>query len=363
MKKLKNYMKLSDQEKKTAMTNDVVKQKQIFILNPLAADQGSAVRGLGRFTKVVISSLKEAKVVSKNDLGQLKSDNSILIFPYLNWFSPNFFLKRYVSKQVLFIHDLIPLKYPEAFPKGIKASIFYKINRFLFNKNIDVVITDTFSVKKEIVKILNFPEEKIFVVYPAVDPVFFNQSRLPKDDFCLYVGDATFNKNLPFMAKVVKQADLKLYLVGKVWELLAGNQLDFSHPELSSLKEFSDLIASDSRFKIIGFVDDKQLKDLYRKAKVNLLLSLDEGFGYSTLEAGLQMTPSLISDIPVFREVVKDCALYVDPTDLNSAVLRLKDLYYNDKINTELAEKIYKRAKEFSVENFGNRLREIIVDL
>ncbi|GIW62221.1 MAG: hypothetical protein KatS3mg090_0047 [Patescibacteria group bacterium] len=342
------------------MSQTNLKNRQIFILNPLASDKSSAVRGLGRFTKVVISSLNEAKVVSKNELSKLSSKDSLLIFPYINWTTLNLFLKRYTDKQVLFIHDLIPLKYPQYFPKGIKGSFFYKINRFLFNRNIDFVITDTNAVKQEIVSILGFPEEKVFVAYPGVDPVFFKQEFKAKQDFCLYVGDATFNKNLPFMARLVKQAGVKLYLVGKVWESLTSNKLDLSHPEMRSLKEFSELISGSTNFKVVGFVSDLQLRKLYAEARLNILVSLDEGFGYSTLEAGLQRTASLISDIPVFKEVVGDCAVYVNPLDLDSAVSALKDLYYNDNLNSQIAEKIYKRAQRFTVEKFGSQLRQII---
>jgi glycosyltransferase involved in cell wall biosynthesis len=62
--------------------------------------------------------------------------------------------------------------------------------------------------------------------------------------------------------------------------------------------------------------DDLQI--LLRHAACLAAVSYNEGFGYSALEATQVGTPCVISDLPVFRWIFGDAALYVDPYDVES---------------------------------------------
>jgi glycosyltransferase involved in cell wall biosynthesis len=62
--------------------------------------------------------------------------------------------------------------------------------------------------------------------------------------------------------------------------------------------------------------DDLQI--LMRHAACLAAVSYNEGFGYSPLEATQAGTPCVISDLPVFRWIFGDAAIYVDPYDVES---------------------------------------------
>jgi len=62
--------------------------------------------------------------------------------------------------------------------------------------------------------------------------------------------------------------------------------------------------------------DDLQI--LMRHAACFASVSYNEGFGFSPLEATQAGAPCLISDLPVFRWIFGDAALYVDPYDVES---------------------------------------------
>ncbi len=62
-----------------------------------------------------------------------------------------------------------------------------------------------------------------------------------------------------------------------------------------------------------GRVSDEDLQAEYRHAEFFIFPSLMEGFGLPLLEAQLNGCPVLCSDIPAFREVAGNAAVYFDP--------------------------------------------------
>ncbi|MEM9407382.1 MAG: glycosyltransferase, partial [Acidobacteriota bacterium] len=95
-----------------------------------------------------------------------------------------------------------------------------------------------------------------------------------------------------------------------------------------------------------GYVDDDQLQWLYREAKLVVQASLYEGFGLPLVEAMLAGRPLVCSDIPVFREVAQDAALFVPaeaPESWLAAVLKVVD----SSEGSALAARAKVRAGEF----------------
>jgi glycosyltransferase involved in cell wall biosynthesis len=60
------------------------------------------------------------------------------------------------------------------------------------------------------------------------------------------------------------------------------------------------------------------LQTLMRHAACFASVSYNEGFGYSPLEATQAGAPCVISDLPVFRWIFGDAAIYADPYDVDS---------------------------------------------
>ncbi|WP_424360664.1 glycosyltransferase family 4 protein [Methylocystis parvus] len=70
-------------------------------------------------------------------------------------------------------------------------------------------------------------------------------------------------------------------------------------------------------------VDDGELSYLYDNSRALILPSYAEGFGLPIVEAAMRGRPVICSDIPVFREVGRDGALYFrvnDPAALTAAI-------------------------------------------
>jgi glycosyltransferase involved in cell wall biosynthesis len=398
---------------------------QVLCFDPTNSDSQSKVRGVGRYLQI----LKEnfPNWIFSNKLQVTSYKLQVFLNPFFNFLQPpirtglDLSLQRILSgrriakKQIAVIHDLIPLKYPSKFPAGLRGNFNIFLNKLAL-KNYDLIVTDSEASKKDIFQILKIPEEKIKVIYPCLPRVFnkkFKTQNSPSESegspisaksdksekseisdesrillnssgFCLYVGDATWNKNLVNLARAIKIANVTCVLVGKVFQinrlssaksdkseklkisdesriLLNSSGLsDLSHPWQQEFKEFLEEIQNDKRFILKGFVSDQELIQFYQQARVNLLPSRDEGFGFSYLEASSQGCPSVLTDIPVFREIAADSALFANPKNPNDLADKIIELYFDKNRQKILGEKAKKRVIEFNQKNFKEQWEKII---
>jgi len=102
-------------------------------------------------------------------------------------------------------------------------------------------------------------------------------------------------------------------------------------------------------------VTDAEYDGLLRRATALVSLSRAEGYGLPLVEAMAVGTPVIASDIPIFREVGADAAIYVDPGSpgqFADAVAQLQDdLHWQDLSRRSLA-----RAAEFSWDESARQL-------
>mgnify|MGYP001558649206 FL=1 len=163
---------------------------------------GHAVRGVGFYTKELTKALGTNKKVA---LVESENKADVVHYPFFDLF----FLTLPSKKKkpvVVTVHDVIPLLYPKEYKPGIrgKAKFLIQKNRL---KKVDAIITDSETSRKDIVRLLDIPKEKVFVTYLApadrFRPITNHQSliitrkeyNLP-ESFVLYVGDVNYNKNV-----------------------------------------------------------------------------------------------------------------------------------------------------------------------
>jgi len=379
---------------------------QVLCFDPTSSDTQSKVRGVGRYLQILKENFPEWQYSSN-----IKHQTSnTFIHPFFNFLQKPLTLKRIAKKQIAVIHDLIPLKYPSKFPAGLRGNFNIFLNKITLKKY-DLIVTDSLSSKKDIIQILKIPEEKIKVIYPCLPKIFQINSLSESEDsptsdksekseklkisdekrillnssgFCLYVGDATWNKNLVNLARAVKITNVTCVFVGKVFQinrltsyksekseklkfsdesrifLNSSGLSDFNNPWQKELKEFFQLIKDDKRFIFLGYVADEDLIKLYKKASLNILPSRDEGFGFSYLEASSQGCPSVLSDIPVFKEIAKDSSLFANPENPNDLADKIIELYLDKNRQKILGDAAKKRSQFFSCEKFKKNFLEII---
>lgn len=102
------------------------------------------------------------------------------------------------------------------------------------------------------------------------------------------------------------------------------------------MDEFLSSIDSKTKDSIIftGFIDDKDLPDVYCNAKFFVFPSMYEGFGMSPLEAMACGTTVLSSNVSSLPEVLGNSAYYFNNESVESLKAAMIQINNNNKNNT-----------------------------
>ena len=135
---------------------------------------GHKVRGVGFYLEHLKNAL--LKYFPQNEYvffesgEKLPDDIGLVHFPY---FEP-FFLALPLYKKfktVVTVHDLTPIVFPQAFPRGIKGELKWQMQKYAL-RQADAIITDSESSKNDIIKYVGAELNKINVVYLAAGEEF-----------------------------------------------------------------------------------------------------------------------------------------------------------------------------------------------
>jgi glycosyltransferase involved in cell wall biosynthesis len=132
-----------------------------------------------------------------------------------------------------------------------------------------------------------------------------------------------------FVLLRAKMPEFRLVLAGqlrsadRVW-VRKSTEIDSATP--STIDLVNELgLAND--VVVTGFVSDEKLGALYRGSSLFVLPSLFEGFGMPAIEALMLGAPTLVTGLPVLREVTLGGASYIDnPRDEHEIAERMHQL-------------------------------------
>lgn len=221
------------------------------------------------------------------------------------------------SRQIVTIHDVLFLDFPELFPRS-----YYLKNKFLFNfaaKRSDLICTVSDYSKNMIQKHFHIPENKMHITPNATFTSFDKESAVQLklkygvNKFILFVSRIEPRKNHAQLLKAF--IDLKLY--EKDYSLVFIGSRAIPYPEFDHL---ISTVAPDIRSKIILLenLSDEELACFYSEADLFVFPSFAEGFGIPPLEAAINHTKVLCSNATAMREFsfFKNNGLSFNPDNL-----------------------------------------------
>jgi len=205
----------------------------------------------------------------------------------------------WLKRQVLTIHDVRPRVMPAGWSQVLYFN--YMLPRIL--RRVEGVITVSQMSKLAIASTYGVALEKIHVVPNAVRLVAPEAIPPRRDEppYLLMVNAGYRHKNaIEFLQHhTLWRATYRL-------KILAGQG-----------KYRDELVAAVERLglkaevEFLPHVSDEELAGLYKHAQALVYPSLLEGFGLPPAEAMAYGTPVIVSDIPVFREILGDAPLFV----------------------------------------------------
>jgi glycosyltransferase involved in cell wall biosynthesis len=110
-------------------------------------------------------------------------------------------------------------------------------------------------------------------------------------------------------------------------------------------------------------VNDHALYQAYSQAFCFIFPSLHEGFGMPLLESFIAKCPVICSDIPVFREICGDAAIYFNTEDPDSLSHCIESLADHRELSSLLIEKGLKQVRKFQWREAAGKTLEIYKSL
>jgi len=273
---------------------------------------------------------------------------------------------------VITVHDLTDaLHTAEQGPQFLRSARLYLVRRALARAS--RILAVSHASKRELARVFAVPEQKIEVIYNALDERLV-RSPFPADaerilerhavnyPYVLYAGNIKPQKNLPRLieAFAVAKAELRDHPAwAQLKLLLIGDELT-KHPDLRR-SVVRTRVREDVRF--LGFVPYTTLRVFYARARAFVFPSLYEGFGLPPLEAMAHGTPVVTSNVSSLPEVFGRAALLVNPENVFDIARGIRQVLTDDALRQELIRRGNELVRRYSWERSAQHLLRVYKEI
>jgi glycosyltransferase involved in cell wall biosynthesis len=263
-------------------------------------------------------------------------------------FATNFMpLSLLPSRIVKVIHDLSPETNPHLYSKFHRIYHAFLLRSGKWFDSAMGYISDT--TKKDLQKFYAINDTNTRLLYlPNGVPFKVKHFQRP-DESLFYEKFASRKLNLLVVGRLNRAKGIdRILKFCNYFDDYIGKNKKFDEVVLhftgKQTQETTDLFR-DADFKNIeivfdGFLDDETLNKLYREANFCIFLSRNEGYGLPLVEAMWFRAVPVLSDIPIFREIMKEgYPLFGEregfEKDITNFMVQLfEDKHYLEKIHT-----------------------------
>jgi glycosyltransferase involved in cell wall biosynthesis len=257
------------------------------------------------------------------------------------------------SRSVFTIHDLIFRFFPEYHLPLNRWYLSLMLPRFV--KRADSIIAVSESTRRDALRLLQIPPEKITVIYEGVNPAFrplkdaaqlasvCAKYHLPSR-FMLYLGTIEPRKNLVTLL----EAYHALHQRGGATPALvvAGRKGWLYQPVFDRVRE----LGLEGRVYFTDYIHSADAPTLMNAAEVFVFPSLYEGFGLPPLEAMACGTPVICSNASSLPEVVGEGGILFQPRDVGGLVAAIESVLSDERLRAQLCARGLAQASRFSWE-------------
>jgi glycosyltransferase involved in cell wall biosynthesis len=261
----------------------------------------------------------------------------------------------YFGKSVVTIHDLI-----KHFFKGkettTKNPTIYWLKHFSYLVLVNIVIKTSRIIvpsnfwRQYLIEKFNVNPIKITTTYEAVDESFLKVSTTPlkPQNYIIYTGNLYPHKNIKIVLEALKDLpNIKLKLI------CARNYF------MDKIKETINNSGLKTQVEFLGYLNDRDFKNVYSQALALVHPSLMEGFSLTGLEAMALNCPVISSDKSCLPEIYGDSVLYFDPENSDTLVKKIEALQKSSKLRKTLIEKGHLQVDKYSWDKTASQTLDV----
>lgn len=262
------------------------------------------------------------------------------------------------GKSVVTIYDMSFLRYPEYAEDNNQRYLSARIKRTV--ERADAIITISHFSADEIRTFLRVDTSRLFPIHLGISQSFREPSagavktvlaRYNLDrPYILTVGTLEPRKNLQFMVDVFDRLDA---FDGDL--VLAGMPGWKYEPLLERIR----LSHRAKNIKWIQYVPDEDLPALYTGAKLFMLTSLYEGFGFPPLESMACGTPVVCSAGGSLTEVVGNATVLIDNFDADNWAERTMKAITDSDLRRSLIARGHEQVRKYTWENTARQTWDV----
>lgn len=299
--------------------------------------------------KLVIAPIKHYSLAEQWRLPMIfaKEKLDLLHVPHFN--VPLF----YRGRLVVTIHDLLWHEFVGLQVTTLKPHIYflkylaYRLTTRIAVSKANVILVPAQTIKAVVAKYYPWAKAKIKVTTEGFSQEFAPKApkklaARPVSKLLIYVGSLYPHKNIEVVLKALPNLpDYQLQIVG------ARNVFQDQARALVKKYQVEDQVT------FAGYLEDQKLKTLMDQALALVQPSLSEGFGLTGVEAMAAGLPVLASDIPIFKEIYQDGAIFFDPSQAHDFVQAVEQLEKTNR--TQLAKKGQQVVSQYSWEEMADQ--------
>jgi glycosyltransferase involved in cell wall biosynthesis len=255
--------------------------------------------------------------------------------------------------SVVTFHDLTFFLFPELHTRTKR--VFFPIAMRLSAHIADALLSVSESTRRDAIRLLHIPEEKIFTTPLGVNEEFQIISdlailescrlryKLP-ENFILFVGLLEPRKNLPLLIK----AYARLLEIDDAPPLVIVGRQGWGYKEI--LQQIEVLNLKD-KVHFTGYVPAQDMPIVYNLAQVFVYPSIYEGFGLPPVEAMACGTPVITTDVSAMRDHVGDAGILVPSQDQDALVQAMRKILHDPDLRKRLSLRGRQQAANFTWKN------------
>ena len=268
----------------------------------------------------------------------------------------------YSGRQVITVHDLAYLHYPETF--AAKDVRYYGRNMPRFIKKAEHIITVSEFTREDICQQFPTAANRITVAHNGCRPVFqplhtdairsFRAAHTEGLPYFFYYGSLNARKNIHNLLRGFEKWKKD---TGGPHRLVIGGRQGWKTEELERVyKDHS----YQKEIQFTGYLEDAELHKWLGAATALTYISHFEGFGLPVLEAMQAGVPAITTRGSSMEEIAKKAAYYVDPNSPEEIATAMTAVTGKEKERANRIKMGLLRARQFTWERTAATIWEVL---